>query len=610
MMRPLLLSLLGLALSTCANATITQSHGYAQFGSLKYPARFSHFDWVNADAPKGGTLRTMAFGTFDTLNPYTFKGISPVQTANFLQYGINELNEPLMVGTGQYAPSGDEPTSSYGLIAQSVEYNESRSWVVFNLRPQARFNDGHPITSADVAFSYRTLLSQGHPMYRTNLQEVLRVDVLSPTRIRFVFKRSGNPLLILRLGELPILPKHYWQGRDFQATTFEVPVNSGPYRITQVVPGRRLVLERDRNWWGKDLPVNRGKYNFDRMEVEFYRDSDVAFEAFKAGEFDIYIEHQAKNWTNGYDFPAVRRGEVIKAQIPHKIPTQTQGLFFNTRRPAYSDPRVREALGLLLDFEWTNRALFSGAYRRTESYYPNSEFAATGLPSGKERLLLSAYKSALSPALFLEAPSMPATDGNGIPRATLRQALHLLGEAGWTLQGDRLRNAAGQPLRLEILLVNSNLERILGPYVANLASIGVQANLRSVDRAQYKQRLDQFDFDMISLTLPQTLSPGLEQWQYFHSSQAAVRGSKNYAGIANPVVDRLLEQLLAAQSRDDQVAAARALDRVLLSQHYMVANWYLDYHRLAYRSRLAFVTTPPYTLGLSAWWIKPTEKIR
>ncbi|GAB0061837.1 hypothetical protein IBA8401_28650 [Pseudomonas syringae] len=331
MIRPFLLTL-SLALSFCANAAITESHGYAQFGVLKYPASFTHFDWVNPEAPKGGTLRMMAFGTFDTLNPYTFKGSSPVSTGNFLQYGVNELNEPLMVGTGQYDPSGDEPTSSYGLIAQSVEYSEDRSWVVFNLRPQARFHDGKPITAYDVAFSYRTLLKDGHPQYRTALQEVQRVDILNRHRIRFVFKRSGNPLLILRLGELPVLPQHYWKDRDFKATTFEPPLGSGPYRITRVQPGRQLVFERVKDYWGKDLPVNRGKYNFDRVEVEFYRDSDVAFEAFKAGEFDIYIEHQAKNWASGYDFPAVANGQVIKAQIPHRIPTQTQGLFMNTRR--------------------------------------------------------------------------------------------------------------------------------------------------------------------------------------------------------------------------------------------------------------------------------------
>lgn len=610
MKRALSLLLISLALSSPASATITESHGYAQFGTLKYPARFTHFDWVNPQAPKGGTLRVMAFGTFDTVNPYTFKGTSPVTTANFLQYGINELNEPLMVGTGQYSPSGDEPASSYGLIAQSVEYSEDRSWVVFNLRPEARFHDGAPVTAYDVAFSYRTLLKDGHPLYRTALQEVLRVDILNKQRIRFVFKRSGNPLLILRLGELPVLPQHYWKDRDFKATTFEPPLGSGPYRITSVTPGRQLMFERVKDYWGKDLPVNRGKYNFDRMDVEFYRDSDVAFEAFKAGEFDIYIEHQAKNWVNGYNFPAVRRGEVIKVQIPHQIPTQTQGLFMNSRRATFADVRTREALGLMFDFEWTNRALFSDAYKRTSSYYPNSEFTASGLPVGHEWLMLKPYKEQLPARLFTEPFTLPKTDGRGIPRETMRKALALLAEAGWKLHGQRLQNKDGQPLRFELLLVNPSLERLYQPYIENLNSIGIDARLRTVDRAQYKQRLDQFDFDMISMTLGQTLSPGLEQWQYFHSSQVNVKGSKNYAGIANPVVDHLLEQLLAARTRDEQVAAGKALDRVLLWQHYSIPNWYLNYHRLAYRNRLAFVTTPPYTLGMSAWWLKSSEKDR
>ena len=607
-MRPLLTLFISLALSFPVSASLSESHGYAQFGTLKYPATFTHFDWVNPDAPKGGTLKVMAFGTFDTLNPYTFKGTSPVSTPNFLQYGVNELNETLMAGTGQYAPSGDEPTSSYGLIAQSVEYNEDRSWVVFNLRPEARFHDGKPITAYDVAFSYNLLLKEGHPQYRTNLQEVQRVDILGPKRIRFVFKRANNPLLILRLGELPVLPQHYWAKRDFKATTFEPPLGSGPYRITKVTPGRQLVFEHVKNWWGTNLPVNRGKYNFDRVEVEFYRDSDVAFEAFKAREFDIYIEHQAKNWANGYNFPAVRRGDVVKAEIAHQIPTQTQGLFMNSRRATFEQTRVREALGLMFDFEWTNRTLFNGAYKRASSFYPNSEFSASGIPQGHEWLMLSPWRNQLPPELFSQAFALPQTDGRGIPRETMRQALGLLAESGWKLSGQRLLNSEGKPLRFEILLVNPNLERILQPYVENLASIGVDARLRTVDRAQYKQRLDQFDFDMILMTLDQTLSPGLEQWQYFHSSQANVKGSKNYAGVSSPLVDQLLERLLAAQNRDEQLSAGRALDRVLLWQHYIIPNWYLNYHRLAYRNRFAFVTTPPYTLGLSAWWLKPTEK--
>ena len=610
LIRPLLSLLFSFAASLPALAALSESHGYAQFGTLKYPASFTHFDWVNPEAPKGGRVSLMAAGSFDTLNPYTLKGTSPTATANFLQYGINELNEPLMVGTGLYDPSGDEPASSYGLIAQSVEYSEDRSWVVFNLRPEARFHDGKPITAYDVAFSYRTLLKQGHPQYRTNLQEVKRVDILNRHRIRFVLKRADNPLLILRLGELPVLPQHYWKDRDFRATTFDPPLGSGPYRITNVVPGRSLRFEKVKDWWGASLPVNRGKYNFDQVDVEFYRDSNVAFEAFKAGEFDFYIEQQAKNWANGYRFPALNRGDVVRAEIPHRIPTQTQALFMNTRRETFADVRVREALGMMFDFQWANRALFNSSYTRAASYYPNSEFSATGKPEGAEWLLLSPYRAQLPARLFNEPFRMPVTEGRGIPRETLRRALGLLADAGWKPNGQRLLNSKGRALRFEILLVNPNLERILQPFTENLASIGIQASLRTVDRAQYKQRLDQFDYDMILLTLPQTLSPGLEQWLYFHSSQADVKGGKNYAGIHDPVVDALLDRLLSARSREEQVAATRALDRVLLWQHYSIPNWYIDYHRLAYRNRFDHVPTPPYTLGLRTWWLKPTENTR
>ncbi len=581
---------------------VFRQHGYAQFGQLKYPASFRHFDWVNPDAPKGGTLRVMTYGSFDSLNPYILKGTSPSSSAIFQQYGVSELNEPLLVGSGAYDPSGDEPASSYGLIAQSLEFSEDRSWVVFNLHPKARFHDGRPVTAEDVRFSYRQLAQFGHPNYRTSLQEVKRVDVLAPLRIRFVFKRAGNPLLIQRLGELPVLPAHYWRAREFNSTSYEPPLGSGPYRIVEVDPGRRLVFERVKDWWGAQLPVNRGKYNFDRVEVEFYRDSHVAFEAFKAGEFDLYIEQQAKNWANGYNFPAVRRGEVIRAQIPHQIPTQTQALFMNTRRPHFASLEVRQALGLMFDFEWANRTLFYSAYQRAQTYYPNSEFSARELPQGREWLLLSPYRKQLPEALFTQPFQLPRTDGRGIPRDTLRQALQLLEKAGWKLNGQQLVNAQGQPLQFEILLVNPNLERIFQHFRSNLARIGIQARLRTVDRAQYKQRLDNYDYDMALMTLPQTLSPGLEQWSYFHSSQVTVKGGKNYAGVNDPVVDALLEKLLAARSREQQIAAARALDRVLLWQHYSIPNWYSGQHRLAYRNRFAFVSTPPYTLGLRAWW--------
>lgn len=596
-----------LLLSHTANASVVTRHGYAQFDTLKYDAQFTHFDWVNPDAPKGGSVRLMAFGTFDTLNPYTLKGTSPIATADFASYGISELNEPLMVGSGLYDPSGDEAASAYGLIAESVQYNASRSWVVFNLRKEARFHDGTPITAKDVAFSYRTLLKQGHPQYRTYLQEVARVDILNSHRIRFVFKRSGNPLLILRIGDLPVLPEHYWREHDFSQTTFKPPLGSGPYKITSVKPGRNLVFERVKDWWGQDLPVNRGKYNFDTVIVDFYRDKHVAFEAFKVGSFDFYIEHQAKNWANNYRFPDIAKGKIIRAEIAHQIPTQTQALFINTRRAPFQDRATREALTLLFDFEWANKTLFNNAYQRANSYYPNSDFAARDKPKGAEWLLLSKWREQLPSELFLQPFVLEPSDGRGIPRERLRKALGLLAQAGWKTTNNGLKNKQGQTLSLEILLVNPSLERILQAYVNTLNEIGIAARMRTVDRAQYKQRLDQFDFDLTLLTLPQTLSPGLEQWQYFHSSQAMVKGSKNYAGINSPVIDDLLEHLLNAKTYREQRTAARALDRALLWQYYSIPNWYISHHRIAYQNRFEFVRIPPYTLGLRAWWLKPSE---
>ena len=586
-----------------AQAAVYRQHAYSLYGEPRYPANFQHLDYVNPDAPKGGTLRVMGSGTFDTLNPYTLKGTSPVNTGNFQHYGITELNETLMVGTGLYDPSGDEPYSAYGLIAESLEFSDDRSWVVFNLRDEARFHDGQPITADDVAFSFRLLREQGHPNYRSMLQDVERVDILSAKRIRFIFSRSDNPLLILRLGELPVLPEHHWRNRTFADTTFEPGLNSGPYRITDVQPGRRLTFQRVANYWGKDLPINRGKYNVDRLEVEFYRDNNVAFEAFKAGEFDIYFDHKASNWANAYDFPAARSGEVLKRDIHHDIPSSTQALFFNTRRAPFDQRPMRQALGMLFDFEWSNRVLFYGAYQRSSSYYPNSPFSATDIPAGQEFLYLAPFRDRLPAELFSEPFRLPVSDGRGIGRDSLRQAVELFSRAGWELRNGRLQDASGTPLSFEVLLVNPSLERILQPYRTNLARLGIDMRIRTVDRAQYKARLDQFDYDMILATLPQSLSPGLEQHGYFHSSQRDVQGSLNYAGINNPVVDAQLENLLGATNRLEQIAAAKALDRVLLWEHYTIPNWYIDYHRIAHRAWLKSPDTPPYSLALRTWWI-------
>lgn len=610
MLRLTKLLFIGLLLAPLTSyATIVQSHGYAQFGQLKYPADFSHFDWVNPQAPKGGNLHIMAYGTFDTLNPYTIKGMSPVSLGDFINYGANELNAPLMVGSGLYDPSGDEATSAYGLVAESLEYSQDRSWVTFNLRHSATFHDGTPITAVDVLFSYNLLKEKAHPQYRVPLQEVERVEIMHDHRVRFVFKRANNPLLILRIGEMPVLPKHYWEKRDFQATTFEPPLGSGPYKITAVNPGKQLTFTRVHDWWGEKLPVNVGKYNFEQLTVDFYRDRHVAFEAFKAGQLDIYLEHQAKNWANAYNFPAVRKEHVIRREITHQIPSQTQTLFFNTRRSKFSPVEVRKALSLLFDFESLNRILFNQVYLRSQSYYPNSPFSATGVPSKDQLVLLKPWHEQLPSQLFNEPINLPRSQGTGLERERIAQALALLAQAGWQLdEQGLLRNKAKQSFRLEILLVNPSLERVLQSYINNLRSVGIDAQLRTVDRAQFKQRLDRYEYDMTLLTLPQTLSPGVEQVLYFHSSQANITGGKNYAGIQDPVVDKMLEHLMAAKTRQQQVNATQALDRVLLWRYYSIPNWYINKHRIAYWDRFDFVKTPPYTLGLRAWWVKPEKK--
>ncbi len=590
-----------------AFSAVNLSHGYAHFSQLKYSPSFTHFDWVNPQAPKGGTLKIMALGGFDSLNPYVLKGTSPINTSDFYQYGISELNAPLMVGQGVFDPSGDEPASSYGLVAESIQYSDDLSWVVFNLRKKATFHDGQPITAADVEFSYRSLLEHGHPQYRNYLSEVERVEILGKHKVRFIFKRANNSQLLLNLGDLPVLPKHYWQNRTFAQTSLEPPLGSGPYRISQVKPGHSLTFTRVKNWWGKNLPVNRGKYNFDQVQVEFYRDRHVAFEAFKAGHFDIYIDHQAKNWANNYRFPSIDSGDIIRAEVPHQLPIPTQAIFINTRRPPFDNAQVREALSLLFDFEWANKALFYGAYQRTESYFPNSPYAAKGIPEGAEWLLLAKWREHLPQELFSQPFLAPRTDGRGLPRENISKALKLLQKAGWKLTAQGLRNKNGQKMQLEILLVNPSLERIFQAYVQNLQNFGIDARMRTVDRAQYKQRIDNFDFDLTLLVLSQSLIPGQEQWYYFHSSQAYLKGSKNYAGINNPIVDDLLDAVLSAPNQHELTAAMQALDRVLLWQHYIIPNWYISHHRIAFRNKFNFVRTPPYTLGIRSWWYKPAE---
>ncbi|MDU9389432.1 extracellular solute-binding protein [Pseudomonas sp. zfem002] len=561
----------------------------------KYPADFKHFDYVNPDAPKGGTFRENGFGSFDSLNPFISKGV-PAD------------NIDLVYDTLARA-SLDEPFTEYGLLARQIEKAPDNSWVRFYLRPEARFQDGQPVHAEDVVFTFNTLMKSGAPLFRGYYADVAEVIAEDPLRVLFKFKHSNNRELPLILGQIAVLPKHVWEGRDFAKGGLEVPVGSGPYKVAEVKPGRSIRLERDRNYWGRDLPINRGFYNFDTITVDYYRDNTVALEALKAGQFDYWFETSAKNWATAYNIPAVREKRLIREEIPNGTPTGMQGFVFNLRRPVFQDVRVRQALSLLLDFEWTNKQLFNGAYTRTGSYFENSEMAARGLPGEDELKLLEPLRGKIPEQVFSEEFKNPVTDASGMIREQQRQAYKLLQEAGWRIENDRMVDAQGKPLTLEFLLAQTEFERILLPYKRNLADLGITLNIRRVDVAEYINRLRSRDFDMIVGGFPQSNSPGNEQREFWQSSSADNPGSRNYMGLKDPAVDSLVESLINADSRQSLITHTRALDRVLQWGFYVVPNWHIKTWRVAYWNHIGHPDTPPkYDIGINTWWIKPEVK--
>ncbi|MDV7210002.1 extracellular solute-binding protein [Azotobacter beijerinckii] len=582
----LLLGLAGLAQAA-------PQHALTLYGEApKYPPGFPHFDYVNPAAPQGGTLRQAGFGSFDSLNPFINKGVA--------------ADEIGLVYDTLTRHSLDEPFTEYGLLAEKIEKAPDNSWVRFYLRPEARFHDGHPVTAEDVVFSFDTLMKDGAPMYRAYYADVSRAVAEDERRVRFDFKHAGNRELPLILGQLAVLPKHWWAGRDFTKSGLEPPLGSGPYRVADVQPGRSIRYERVKDWWGKDLPVNRGFYNFDAMQVDYYRDNTVALEALKAGQFDYWLETSAKNWATAYDTPAVKNGQLIKEEIANNNPAGMQGFIFNIRRPLFQDRRVREALGLLFDFEWTNRQLFNGAYTRTRSYFDNSELASRGLPDAAELKILEPLREQIPPEVFSREFQLPVSDASGIVRDQQRRAYQLLQEAGWRVEGDRMLDAKGQPVRIEFLLAQAEFERILLPYKRNLADLGIDLEIRRVDLSQYINRLRSRDFDMMVGGFSQSNSPGNEQREYWHSVSADNPGSRNFIGLKDPAIDRLVDGLIQADTRDSLVGHTRALDRVLLWGYYVVPNWHIKTWRVAYWNRLGHPTvTPHYDIGLYTWWSKP-----
>jgi microcin C transport system substrate-binding protein len=563
-------------------------------GAAKYQKGFSHFDYVNPDAPKGGTLRMAVIANgFDSFNPFTIRGAA---AAGISTYVYDTLLES----------SADEPFSEYGLIAESIETPPDRSYAIFNIRKEARFQDGEPITAEDVKFSFETLTTKGHPGYRNYYAGVTKVTVENSHRIRFDFGETSNRELPLILGQLPILPAHYWAEREFGESGLTPPVGSGPYRIGDYEAGRSITYERVEDYWAKDLPVRKGRFNFDHIRYDYYTDDTVALESFRAGNFDFRVESSAKNWATAYTGSQFDNGTVIKESIEHHRPTGMQGFLYNTRRSVFSDPKIREALAYAFDFEWANKNLFYGQYTRTDSYFENSELASSGLPEGRELEILDPFRSQLSDEVFTKVYEPPTTDGQKGLRENLRIALSLIRSAGYSIRDGKMTNEkTGEPLAFEILLAQKTFERVVLPFKSNLARLGIDVTVRLVDTNQYVQRLREFDFDMITQVLPQSDSPGNEQRDYWHSSNIDVNGSKNYTGVNSPVVDQLVDEVIQAPDREELVERVRALDRVLLHGYYVIPHWHFASDRVAYWNKLQRPkVTPKNGIDLNNWWIR------
>jgi microcin C transport system substrate-binding protein len=570
------------------------THGLSIHGDLKYGPGFAHFAYVDPRAPKGGGVTLSANGTFDNLNPFILKGV--------VAQGITTTFDTLTVS------SADEPASEYGLIAEKIDTPPDRSWVAFTLRAAARFHDGSPITVEDVVWTFETLRTKGHPLYRTYYGAVASVEKTGPRTVRFTFKEGENRELPVIVGQLPVLSKAYWSGRDFAKTTLEAPLGSGPYRVESFEPGRSITYRRVPDYWAAALPVNVGRFNFDTIRYDYYRDDTVALEAFKGGAYDLRQEPSSKNWARAYDIPAVRDGRIRKEEIPNEVPTGMQGFVYNTRRAIFRDPRVREALATAFDFEWSNAHLFYGAYVRTRSYFSNSELASHGLPSAAELAVLEPFRGRVPEEVFTREYRAPTTVPGGL-RPNLVRAIELLKQAGWVVRDLRLVNAeTGRPLTFEILLDDPTYERITLPFVKNLERLGVTARVRTVDSAQYEYRMKQFDFDMTMAVFPQSSSPGNEQVDYWASVSAETPGSRNYPGVRDPVVDRLIELLIAAPDRAALVARTRALDRVLLWGQYVIPHFHIAAFRVVYWNRFGRpAVAPKYELGVDTWWVDPQK---
>lgn len=567
------------------------AHGLAISGELKYPSDFTHFEYTNPDAPKGGKITQAATGTYDNLNPFVLKGVSAA--------GAGVIYDTLT------AQAMDEPFSEYGLLAESIEMPDDKRWVTFNLRKQARWQDGVALTADDVVFTFDIIKSEGHPFYQSYYGKVAKAEALDSHTVKFSFTEGNNAELPMIMGQLAILPKHFWEGKDFGASITEPLLGSGPYKFGKIDVGRSVSYELVDDYWGKDLPVNKGRDNFGVMTYDYYKDGTVALEALKGGDIDFRSENISKNWATAYDIPALADGRLKKELIENNNTQPMQGFLLNLRKPMFEDVRVRKALGLAFDFEWMNKNLFYGAYTRTSSYFQGSEFQATGLPEGEELKILENYSDQLPADVFDTEFSLPQTDGSGNLRRQYREALVLLREAGWSIKDGKLtNNETGEVMAPEFLIVSPSSERIGLAYKKTLERLGIELKVRTVDSAQYQKRVEDRDFDIIMTGWGQSQSPGNEQYDYWGSASADEPGSRNYQGIKNPVVDDLIDQLVSAPSREALIPIVKAMDRVLLHNYYLVPQWHIPSYRVAYWDKFGRPEIKPkFSLGLDTWWI-------
>jgi len=577
--------------SLYAETPPSSTHGIATYGDLKYLADFTHFDYVNPNAPKGGMVKLATFGSFDSFNPFVIKG-TPASGAGMLHCSL-------------MTSSGDEPMSMYGYLAEKVELAPDRTSVTFTLNKNAIFSDGTPVTVDDVIFSFHTLMKKGIPLFAQYYRDVKSVDKVSSTEVRFVFATDKNRELPVILGQLPIFSKAYYEKHDFEKADLVPPVGCGPYKVKDFKAGQTITYERIPSWWGENIPSQKGQNNFDITYV-YYRDQSVLFEAFKAGDHDFREENLAKNWATGYDIPAVKEGKIVLKEALNELPRGMQLLVFNTRRPLFKDPKVREALEKAFDFEWANKNLFFSSYTRSLSYFSNSPLASSGLPQGEELKILEPFKDKLPLEVFTQEFKLPITNGSGNDRKVLAQADKLLKEAGWVIKnGKRVNVKTGEPLAFEFLLADPAYERQALAFQRNLAPLGIQMTTRTLTPSQYIERVGDFDYDMILGSIPESETPGNEQREYWGSKYVDAKNGRNFAGIKDPVVDELVELVISSPDRTTLTDRVHALDRVLLWGHYGVPGWHSKTTRIAYWNKFGMPEKKPKDgVGFNTWWVQ------